>query len=154
MVGYGKPPAHSRFAKGQSGNPKGRPRGRSLEALLQAALDETLTIEVKGRRRVSKREAIIAQLVDRSAAADPRSLKLLLDLLQKLEPRRPRDDPPGDQLDKQDAEDPRVLLARKIARVAATMTEEERAAGRAELELRWREQAAETTTPARPGAES
>ena len=25
-VGYGKPPAHSRFAKGRSGNPKGRPK--------------------------------------------------------------------------------------------------------------------------------
>ena len=26
-VGYGKPPVHSRFPKGQSGNPRGRPRG-------------------------------------------------------------------------------------------------------------------------------
>ena len=25
-VGYGKPPKHSRFKPGQSGNPKGRPR--------------------------------------------------------------------------------------------------------------------------------
>jgi Family of unknown function (DUF5681) len=25
--GYGKPPKHSRFKKGQSGNPRGRPRG-------------------------------------------------------------------------------------------------------------------------------
>jgi hypothetical protein len=63
---------------------------------LQAALDDTTTIEVKGRRRrVSKGEAIIAQLVDRSAAADPRALKLLLDAAQKLELRRPRYEPPG-----------------------------------------------------------
>ena len=26
-VGYGKPPLHSRFTRGQSGNPKGRPKG-------------------------------------------------------------------------------------------------------------------------------
>jgi len=26
-VGYGKPPAHSRFKPGQSGNPRGRPKG-------------------------------------------------------------------------------------------------------------------------------
>ena len=26
-VGYGKPPLHSRFKKGQSGNPKGFPKG-------------------------------------------------------------------------------------------------------------------------------
>jgi hypothetical protein len=27
QVGYGKPPQHTRFRKGQSGNPKGRPKG-------------------------------------------------------------------------------------------------------------------------------
>ena len=27
-VGYGKPPQHSRFKPGRSGNPKGRPKGQ------------------------------------------------------------------------------------------------------------------------------
>jgi hypothetical protein len=128
-VGYGRPPVHTRFTKGRSGNPRGRPPGRSLFSLLQAALDDTTTIEVKGRRRrVSKGEAIIAQLVDRSAAADPRALKLLLDAAQKLEPRRPRYEPPGGYPDEEDeAEEAREFLIEELDRLAAIELEEEAA---------------------------
>ena len=38
-VGYGKPPRHSRFVKGRSGNPRGRPPGtKNLKTLLSEAL--------------------------------------------------------------------------------------------------------------------
>ena len=38
-VGYGKPPLHTRFQKGESGNPKGRPRGKkNMATLLSTAL--------------------------------------------------------------------------------------------------------------------
>jgi hypothetical protein len=39
-VGYGKPPRHSRFVKGQSGNPRGRPPGaKNMKTLLTKALN-------------------------------------------------------------------------------------------------------------------
>ena len=41
QVGYGKPPDHSRFVKGQSGNPRGRPPGaQNMKTLLTKALNE------------------------------------------------------------------------------------------------------------------
>ena len=86
-VGYGRPPRHTRFVKGQSGNPRGRPCGaKNFATLLDEALNEPVTVtENGGRRRVSKRRAIITQLVNRSATADFRAVKLLLDIVRDIE---------------------------------------------------------------------
>ena len=86
-VGYGKPPRHTRFAKGQSGNPRGRPRGaKNFTTLLEEALNEPVTVtENGGRRKVSKRQAIVTQLVNRSATADFRAIKLLFDIVRDIE---------------------------------------------------------------------
>ena len=82
---YRQPPLHTRFRKGQSGNPGGRPR-KNLAALLAAALNEKVTVTENGtRREVSKREAVIAQLVNKSASADLRATKMLIDMLREIE---------------------------------------------------------------------
>ena len=86
-VGYGKPPRHTRFKKGQSGNPRGRPRGaKNLPTLLSEALNERVIVtENGGQRSITKRQAIITQLVNRSATADLRAIKILLDILRDIE---------------------------------------------------------------------
>jgi uncharacterized protein DUF5681 len=86
-VGYGKPPRHSRFKRGQSGNPRGRaPGAKNLKTLLSEALNELVIVaENGGRRKVTKREAIITQIVNRSATADWRAIKILLDLIREIE---------------------------------------------------------------------
>jgi hypothetical protein len=88
-VGYGKPPSHSRFVKGRSGNPQGRPRGsKNLATLFSEALNERVTVVENGRRRkITKREAVIAQLVNKSAGADLRAIKILFDIQQAIEAR-------------------------------------------------------------------
>jgi len=56
--------------------------------MLNDALNEPVTITENGRRRkITKREAVIKQLVNKSASADARSLKILLDLMLDLEAR-------------------------------------------------------------------
>ena len=81
-VGRGKPPVHTRFKKGQSGNPRG-PRPKNLPALLIEALNEPVTATIDGERReITKREAVVTQLVNKSAAADQRATKMLVDILK------------------------------------------------------------------------
>ena len=88
-VGYGKPPRHAGFQKGRSGNPKGRPRGsKNLATLVSEALDQKVSVTENGRRRrVTKRELVIGQLVNKSASADLAATKVLLDITQGIERR-------------------------------------------------------------------
>ena len=86
-VGYRKPPRHAGFQKGRSGNPKGRPKGaKNLATLVNQALDEKVMVTQDGRRRrITKREQVITQLVNKSAAADLRAIKQLTDIVQGFE---------------------------------------------------------------------
>src|SRR5215472_9830789 len=88
-VGYGKPPRNTQFKKGQSGNPRGRPSGsKNLATLVSVALNEpVIVVENGGRRKITKREAIIKQLVNRSTKADWRAIKILLDIVREIEGR-------------------------------------------------------------------
>jgi hypothetical protein len=86
-IGYGRPPRHSGFQKGRSGNPQGRPKGsKNFATLLGQALDEKVHVTEDGRRRrITKRELVIKQLVNKSAAADLRAIKQLTDILEGVE---------------------------------------------------------------------
>jgi len=91
-VGYGKPPRHTRFELGRSGNPQGRPGGsKNLSTLLNEALSEPVIVVENGRRRkIAKRQAIITQLVNRSAKADLKAIPILLTMLRDIESRADR----------------------------------------------------------------
>jgi hypothetical protein len=61
-------------------------RTKSLPALLADALNETVVMTIDGRRRmITKREAIVTQIVDKSASADLRATKMLIDMMKDVE---------------------------------------------------------------------
>jgi hypothetical protein len=88
-VGFGKPPAATRFKKGRSGNPKGRPKGKpnAMTAILRALAAKVVINENGRRREVTKLEAAMMQLANQSAAGDLRALKLAATLTSLAEER-------------------------------------------------------------------
>jgi len=88
-VGYGKPPKLTRFRKGESGNPKGRPKGTlNMATVLARTLREKVIINENGQRKsLTKLEAAVKQLVNKAASGDLRALRHLADLVASAEER-------------------------------------------------------------------
>jgi hypothetical protein len=88
-VGYGNPPRHTRFKKGASGNPQGRPKGTlNAATVLKRILCETVVIYENGQpRTVTKLEAVLTQLVNKALPGDLKALQLLMSLVRSAEER-------------------------------------------------------------------
>lgn len=71
LVGYKQPPVSTRFPKGRSGNPKGRPKARHRELPYDAVLGQMVTIREDSReRRVTAAEAFLLQLTRKGLQGD------------------------------------------------------------------------------------
>jgi hypothetical protein len=88
-VGYKKPPAHSRFKRGKSGNLKGRPKGTlNFATALLRTLREIVVINENGKRKaITKLEAAVKQLVNKAASGDLRALTQLIGITLSAEQR-------------------------------------------------------------------
>ena len=82
-VGYGKPPEATRFQRGQSGNPKGRPKGSiNIATALERELNQRVTIKENGvARTITKFEAALKQLVNKAASGETKAIHFLVNLL-------------------------------------------------------------------------
>ena len=86
--GYGRPPRTTRFAKGQSSYPAGRPRGRHREAPYEAVLGQMVTIREGGaERRVTATEAFLLHLSKRGLEGDGAAARATLALIEQAKER-------------------------------------------------------------------
>lgn len=84
-VGYKKPPVHTRFQTGRSGNPRGRPKGSNHFAALRRVLDQTVPVTENGRRKkVTKIEAAMTQLLNNAARGDAKAFQAIMKLMMLL----------------------------------------------------------------------
>ena len=84
-VGFGKPPKHTRFRPGQSGNKKGRPKGSvNFGLMLDKELGKTVEVSEHGRRRrMPKIRVGLRQLINKAAAGDLQALNAVQQLMAR-----------------------------------------------------------------------
>jgi hypothetical protein len=83
-VGFKKPPTHTQFQPGQSGNPKGRRKGsKNLSTIVAEEVAARVTVTVNGRRKtITMLQAAIKQLVNKAASGDQNAIKRLVEIIQ------------------------------------------------------------------------
>ncbi len=117
-VGYCNPPGHTRFRKGQSGNPQGRPKGTlNIATALDRTLREKVIINENGRRKtVTKLEAAVKQVINKAASGDLKALQLLATLVRSAEERGIQGATPNAAIDELDEQ----VVLRILSRMKVT----------------------------------
>jgi hypothetical protein len=87
-VGFKKPPVHTQFKPGQSGNPKGRQKKTdTLADVLKKELNARITVVKDGKRhRIPMLRAIIKQNLNLAAKGDGKAFSNLLKALRVHQP--------------------------------------------------------------------
>src|SRR5947207_5927526 len=85
-VGYKRPPRHSQFKRGHSGNPTGRPRGaKNISTDLMEELSERISVR-EGERslKVSKQRALLKSMLSKAMKGDVRAAGVVFQLVARL----------------------------------------------------------------------
>lgn len=87
-VGYGRPPAHTRFRPGKSGNPKGRPKAaKGLKTLARDVLTTSVPVRTaSGEKKMHRIEAVLHKTVELAMKGNPRALTEILKLYSSAVP--------------------------------------------------------------------
>lgn len=87
MIGFGNPPDATKYKKGQSGNPNGRPRGsKNTYTLLDEIVNEKVTIQKNGRTfKITKKQAALFQLSNQAATGHLKAIQTLIPLMSEAD---------------------------------------------------------------------
>jgi len=127
-VGYGKPPVHSRFRKGRSGNPGGRPRQAATERAKALALQEayrTVTVKEGGRARALPAiQAVLRSQIALAVKGNGPAQRALIAAVHALEQERAMETAVREQTKIKPT--PYTEVARRIALVLRLAAEEKK----------------------------
>jgi hypothetical protein len=121
VVGYKRPPQHTRFKKGQSGNPSGKRKAKPMhqENAREAVLSQSLTMTLQGKRvTVTARHALYQKLLAKALNDDLRAMALLLKLDAQSESLKPVEQEAAEVSEHEEA-----LIARFLKRQADAIDE-------------------------------
>lgn len=85
-IGYGRPPVHSRFKPGQSGNRKGRPKGRrNVRTVVEEVLSQRIAIREGDRTRsLSKLEGLVLTMLNKALQGDAKAQTAFMHLIRSV----------------------------------------------------------------------
>ena len=87
-VGYSRPPKHTRFRPGHSGNPKGRPpKSKNTKTMLKDLLYEQVAVQ-RGRQRVrmTRLGVMVLATIKKATAGDTRAYRNIMRWAEHIEP--------------------------------------------------------------------
>ena len=95
-VGYRKPPVSTRFRKGQSGNPRGRPPGRRRDPVqelpYEPVLGQMVTVRENGlEQQMTAAEAFLLQLAKEGLDGDTGAARLAMPAIEQARARHLRE---------------------------------------------------------------
>lgn len=87
-VGYGKPPQHTRFQSGKSGNPRGRPKAaKGLKTIVRETMIAKVAVRTaNGEKKMSRMEAVLHKTVELGMKGNSRALAQLISLYASAVP--------------------------------------------------------------------